>query len=206
MKMTEKDYYSILRLPPSCSIADIKKTYRQLALRFHPDLYKGNSTIFSDIKEAYEILSNEELRKKYHQENNLAYTKEQPETIDSILLHSTQLLKYINNCNSFTTEYELITIYLQQLLQTDNIKIIQSSNDTQKLRQIETNILLICQALPYQQLLSVQEIIHAVFPLNNAYYQSLITQKKRTMFWEKYAVLFAISTAIVLCVAMAFIV
>jgi curved DNA-binding protein len=62
------DYYKILGLDKSASEEDIKKAYRKLARKYHPDLNpndKAAKTKFQQINEANEVLSNAENRKKY---------------------------------------------------------------------------------------------------------------------------------------------
>jgi curved DNA-binding protein len=66
--MTYKDYYSVLGVPATASAADIKKAYRKLALKFHPDRTRGDRGAeekFKDINEANEVLRDPEKRKKY---------------------------------------------------------------------------------------------------------------------------------------------
>lgn len=68
--MSVVDYYKILGLTKTASESEIKKAYRKLARKFHPDL-NPNDTIaekkFKEINEANEVLSNPENRKKYDQ-------------------------------------------------------------------------------------------------------------------------------------------
>ncbi|GGE53195.1 curved DNA-binding protein [Pedobacter psychrotolerans] len=62
------DYYKILDLKKSASIDDIKKAYRKLARKYHPDLNPNNDEAnkkFQQINEANEVLSDPEKRKKY---------------------------------------------------------------------------------------------------------------------------------------------
>lgn len=62
------DYYQILEVDKSASQADIKKAYRKLARKFHPDLNPSDSSAkdkFQQINEANEVLSDPEKRKKY---------------------------------------------------------------------------------------------------------------------------------------------
>ena len=61
------NYYKILEIPQNATHDEIKKQYRQLAKKIHPDKNKGEKSeeIMVQINKAYEILSNEELRKKY---------------------------------------------------------------------------------------------------------------------------------------------
>lgn len=66
--MTQKDYYKILGVGKNATSDDIKKAYRKLALKYHPDK-AGNTPEakekFQDIVEAYETLSNTEKRSSY---------------------------------------------------------------------------------------------------------------------------------------------
>ncbi|MDJ0714895.1 MAG: DnaJ C-terminal domain-containing protein [Prochloraceae cyanobacterium] len=65
-----KDYYGILAVSTNASTEEIKKSYRRLARRYHPDLNredKGAEEKFKDINEAYEILSDETKRSQYDQ-------------------------------------------------------------------------------------------------------------------------------------------
>lgn len=66
--MEYKDYYEILGLDKSASSSDIKKAYRKLAKKYHPDLNAGDEKAadkFKEINEAYEVLGDEEKKKKY---------------------------------------------------------------------------------------------------------------------------------------------
>ena len=65
----EKNYYKILGLSRNAEKKEIKKAYRELALKWHPDKNPDNleeaEAKFQDISEAYEVLSDEELKAKY---------------------------------------------------------------------------------------------------------------------------------------------
>ncbi len=66
--MDYKDYYSVLGISKTATKAEIKKAYRNLAKKYHPDKTNGNSVLeekFKEISEAYEVLSHDENRKKY---------------------------------------------------------------------------------------------------------------------------------------------
>jgi len=66
--MPEKDYYKILEVPRTASQEEMKKAYRKLAMKFHPDRNKGEKGAeakFKGINEAYAVLSNAEKRKQY---------------------------------------------------------------------------------------------------------------------------------------------
>ncbi len=65
--MTQKDYYKILGVNKDASQEDIKKAYRKLAMKYHPDHASGkaNEEKFKEISEAYAVLSDPEKRKQY---------------------------------------------------------------------------------------------------------------------------------------------
>ncbi|MFP4415767.1 MAG: DnaJ C-terminal domain-containing protein [Chitinivibrionales bacterium] len=66
--MEYKDYYKVLGIEKSASPEDIKKAYRKLAMKYHPDKNPDNpqaSERFREITEAHEVLSDPEKKKKY---------------------------------------------------------------------------------------------------------------------------------------------
>ena len=66
--MAKTDYYEVLGVGRSASAAEIKKAYRKLAIKFHPDKNPGDKNAeeqFKEAAEAYEILSNAEKKAKY---------------------------------------------------------------------------------------------------------------------------------------------
>lgn len=65
--MEYKDYYQILGIERGASEADIKKAYRKLAGKYHPDKPTGDEAKFKDLSEAYEVLSDKEKRAMYDQ-------------------------------------------------------------------------------------------------------------------------------------------
>ncbi len=68
--MSKRDYYEVLGVGRDASERDIKKAYKRLAMKYHPDRNPGNAEAeasFKEVKEAYEILTDEQKRAAYDQ-------------------------------------------------------------------------------------------------------------------------------------------
>ena len=97
------DYYKILEVSENADILKIKKQYRKLARKYHPDRNAGDERAakkFREITEAYEVLSNGEKRKEYdykrENENNHTKKKNDKENFKN---------KYSENNFSFGKEF-----------------------------------------------------------------------------------------------------
>ena len=75
--MAENDYYQILGVSREATADDIKKAYRKLAMKYHPDKAKGDKKQaeekFKQISEAYAVLSNPDKKKEYDEFGSQAF-------------------------------------------------------------------------------------------------------------------------------------
>ena len=72
----KRDYYEVLGVSKDASEAELKKAYRQVAKKYHPDLNPDNQEAeakFKEANEAYEILSDPQKRKQYDQFGHAAF-------------------------------------------------------------------------------------------------------------------------------------
>lgn len=65
--MAKRDYYEVLGINKSASADEIKKAFRKLAVKYHPDKEGGDETKFKEINEAYEVLKDPAKKQRYDQ-------------------------------------------------------------------------------------------------------------------------------------------
>jgi molecular chaperone DnaJ len=73
---TKRDYYEVLGISKTASEADIKKAFRKLARKYHPDVNPGDKSAeqkFKELNEAYEVLSDAKKRQQYDQFGHAAF-------------------------------------------------------------------------------------------------------------------------------------
>lgn len=75
MAATKRDYYEVLGVSKSASPDEIRKAYRSLAKKYHPDICKEPDAEekFKEVQEAYDVLSDEQKRKTYDQFGHAAF-------------------------------------------------------------------------------------------------------------------------------------
>lgn len=73
---TKRDYYDVLGITKSASESEIKKAFRKLARKYHPDINPGDKAAeqkFKELNEAYEVLADQKKRKQYDQFGHAAF-------------------------------------------------------------------------------------------------------------------------------------
>lgn len=199
--MQNKNYYQILEVSADCNTETIKKAYRKLALKYHPDVAANNDfhvQKFTEIKEAYEVLIDRESRRKFHEAYFFMPLENPIDSIQDVMPMAEKIELYIQRTNFYTIDYELICLHIEQLL-LKNKALLLSSSTSIYFDKLEKTIFSCMQILPYALIDKITPLYIEIFFNSKEAMVDLLKQKKMTMFWEKYGVLFAIMVTVCIC-------
>lgn len=158
-----KDYYKVLGVQPTATVDEIKKAYRQLALKYHPDKNQGDKqseTLFKQITEAYEILSDTESRNSYDFEFNKTASADRKQSSQTQYEKVTPLTflnifqgieKKISGIDRSRINQRNLFDSINDLLTDENIDFLIQSNDTKTNIKIIETVLLCCKPLGYDK-------------------------------------------------------
>ena len=195
--MLLKDYYKILGVAPVATQQEIKKSFRLLAHKYHPDKNEGDhcaAAQFREIHEAYEILSDARQREEYNYKRWYNRSTGQsfatrPLTPEAVLQECKLLQAYIASINMFHVNYDAVSKHVRELLADDTIKILLQFNDKVTNREIIRTILKSTGPLPLKYLIPLTGILLQIAGDDVAIIASIndhIKQKRRSNSWDKY--------------------
>ncbi|HXS37399.1 MAG TPA: DnaJ domain-containing protein [Flavipsychrobacter sp.] len=142
--MRLKDHYKTLEVFPTASPQEIKKSYRKLAFKYHPDQNPTNSFAeahFREISEAYEVLSHPAKRRKYDEERWLSgmsnhMEHQQAITPQWILNECIKLSKHMATIDTYRMSHGSLRDYILQLLSDSHMAILQEHKDDETNKEI----------------------------------------------------------------------
>lgn len=208
-RMHVKDYYKILDLPFTASQHDIKKAYRQLAMKYHPDKNAGNDRAqaqFLEIKEAYQVLSDPGRRSLYSQQR--WYTQGRKEstsegvTPQMVLYKSTQLSRYISALDSSRIDQQSLHKYIVSLLKEKSVNLLVKWNDQSINEQIIAALMKASKPLSFRYMEKISERLVRLAGTNNKMIRMIyddLKHRKFVSYWYSYQALIVLMLALALC-------
>ncbi|MFT3934236.1 MAG: DnaJ domain-containing protein [Chitinophagaceae bacterium] len=208
--MQLKDYYTTLSVPPVATPLQIKKSFRQLALQYHPDKNPNNAIAeakFKEIQEAYEVLSDPEKREEYNYKRWYSRSlhkeyKQEPMDAGAILAECARLHQYMLAKNSGAIDYDSLSYHIRQLLSEQNIGILQQTASSNTNKKIIDHLLPCMSLLPFRYVPPIADLLMRIAgtqeeTINSI--QNFIRQQQQKGLWQKYQLLIVIIATLIIC-------
>jgi len=195
--MDLKDYYKILEVTPVATQQEIRKSFRRLALKYHPDKNEGDhlsEALFKEVQEAYEVLSDPQQREEYHYKrwynrSVRAGFSERALTPQGILAECRQLENYVVSMNIFQIDFDALSFHIRQLLSDSNIGILHQFNEGSVNHDIIRTLLKAAQPLPSVYLQPVTLLLARLAGTDETLLHEInqaARQRKHRDYWDKY--------------------
>jgi molecular chaperone DnaJ len=208
--MQLKDYYKILELPPSAGLQQIKKSFRSLALKYHPDTNPENvyaAARFMEIQEAYTVLSDPQKREEYNYKRWYNRSIGEPfkthiHTPATILADAERLYHFISGANVYHVDYDALSYHIRNLLNDTNIGILRQFNNRKENDQIVEKIMAAASPLPFHYLQPIIPLWLKIAEGNSETTQKIKTyqqQQQQKESWHKYKTGLVVLATLLLC-------
>lgn len=201
------DYYKLLGVLPNATTEEIKKAYRQLALKYHPDRNfgdKSSEAFFKKFTEAYTILSNPEERENYNYDykKNQQTTSNQsqhhkrtgpkqetqitPQVIFAVFQETRKKLRWIDK-----SRINQAALYnsLNDILSTNTINFLLAWGDANTNKQIIDEVITCCKFLSYHYIEKLSPKLAKLAGSDNDTIRKIFLfnkQQKYWNYWTKY--------------------
>jgi hypothetical protein len=195
--MAIKDYYKILELPPNAGEEEIKKHFRHLALRFHPDTNQGlkhADAWYREIQEAYQVLSDPKRKSQYLQERwllkskGIPFEETYPLTPEFIELRFETMRKNVSYMDHFRMDHLGLQKQLIQLANDETLDALQLYKDDLANTKIINHIFYCMDPLDYKYLEPIKPILQNIAANNNNLQNKINTwylKRKRQDWWDR---------------------
>ena len=203
--MSRLDYYAVLEVKPNATLVEIKRAFRKLALKYHPDKNPESGFAvakFAEIKEAYEVLRDKKKRAQYHHSHYDTVLQPLAASAEEIGELSQELRKKIMGIDPFRIDHDLLYFEVNKLLSDHHIQMLSDSRQAAWQIIIIHNIMLSFPYLPFahvQAIITRIKLIKLIEPsLQDAVTESLQKAKKE-QFWKRYQYVIVLVVSLMIC-------
>jgi hypothetical protein len=211
--MQLKDYYKTLNISPTAGVDEIRKSFRRLALQYHPDKNNNDQykeAFFKEVREAYEVLSDPKSREEYNYKRWYTRTlgrqyKEEPITPVAVLAEVKKLSDYVFSVNDLQIDHDVLSKRIRELLSDNRVDILLQFGDLPTNRKIVRTVLECMRPLPFRYIEPITVILARIAVMDNEMLYELKTYSRNrsvTHHWDKYIPYLVIITTIIICLLM----
>jgi hypothetical protein len=208
-----KDYYQILGVAPAAKVEAIKKAYRAMAFKYHPDQNPNNQFAeaqFKELQEAYAVLSNLKKRQQYDEERWLSgmsnRAKDAQEISPQWILHECKKLsKHMMHIDTYRMSHRSLSEYILLLLSDAHMAVLQNESSAETNEEIIKEVLVSTQNLNYRYLTEIKERLDTLASKDETisnYVNAKVKERKKADSWDKYMPLFVVIISLLLCAVM----
>ncbi|HYD23014.1 MAG TPA: DnaJ domain-containing protein, partial [Flavipsychrobacter sp.] len=191
-----KDYYKILDIHPAATVEEVKKAYRKMAFKYHPDTGIQDAfaeSYFHEVQEAYIVLSDESRRRQYDNDRWLAGMTDRARehkavSPDWVLKESIKLYNHITTVDVYRMNHRSLYEYLLQLLNDRHMSILTSSDEPSVNEGIVNMVLQSTKGLKYTYMRPVADRLGrlaADIPELQQKLDAMLKARRREAQWEK---------------------
>lgn len=213
---SDTDYYQLLNLPSSASLGEIKKAFRKLAMRYHPDKNPENPKAaekFSQIQQAYLVLSDKKLRTEYHFHRYAGKQKSvftMPVADTAALVSLAEKLRHkVSLQDPFRIDTDQLYFEISSLLTEDRLALLQEENDPKKIQSFMVSLLPSAANLPFSQISILAEKLNPLVlhhPEASHFLIAFLRSSRQLYLWSRYKVWIALVITMLCCVLLYYLV
>lgn len=213
--MPVKDYYKILELAPNAGPEEVKKNFRRLAIRFHPDKTGGNKhkdAWYREIQEAYQVLSDPAKKAQYLQERwllksqGLPFFETIPLTPDFIEQRFRAKRTEVSHMDHFRMDHERLQKELLLIADDEVLDALKTNHDPLANTMIVGHLLYCMETLEFGQTPVLKPVLMKIAsrqPELQRQIQEWYRQKARSHWWERKQGWIIAGITILLCMIIA---
>jgi molecular chaperone DnaJ len=207
---SDKDYYQLLNLASTASVSEIKKAFRKMAMRYHPDKNPGNPKAaekFSQIQKAYLVLSDSKLRAAYHlqrypgKQKNI-FTIPVADTA-ALLSLAEKLHKQVSQQDPFRTDRDQLYFSITSLLSDEHVKLLAEENHASVMGSLLTYLLPAVAHLSFPLIKDISEKLNPLVqqhPEARQQLQKFMRSAGQLYLWHRYKMIIALLLTLLSCV------